>query len=110
MTCVECGDEYGWDKNRAKLGGKRIHCADCAEETSVRYAGVQGSDGKQASVSILRFDSQQDREQYLDFWQANSGLKKGKSCQLGWGLKSTPSISFQTVAVFEGNVNAKGKA
>jgi hypothetical protein len=110
MTCVECGDDYLWDKNRAKLGGKRTHCGDCCEETSVRYAGVAGADGKQASVSILRFDSQHDREAYLDFWQANSGLKKGKSCQLGWGTKSTPAVKFQTVAVFEGNVNAKGKA
>ena len=110
MTCVECGDEYGWDKNRAKLGGKRTHCGDCCEETSVRYAGVAGADGKQASVSILRFDSQQDREQYLDFWQNNSGLHKNKGCQIGRGLKSTPAVKFQTVAVFEGNVNAKGKS
>ena len=110
MTCVECGDEYGWDKNRAKLGGKRTHCGDCCEETSVRYAGVAGADGKQASVSILRFDSQHDRKQYLDFWQNNSGLHKNKGCQIGRGLKSTPAVKFKTVAVFEGNVNAKGKS
>lgn len=110
MTCVECGDDYDWNPARAKIGGKRIHCADCAEETSVRYAGVAGADGKQASVSILRFQSQGDREAYLDFWQNNSGLHKNKGCQIGRGLKSTPAVKFQTVAVFEGNVNAKGKA
>ena len=109
MTCAECGDDYLWDNNRAKLGGKRIHCADCAEETSVRYAGVAGAAGKQSEVSILRFKSEGDREQYLAFWAANSGLNKGKSCQLGWGLKSTPPVSFETVIVFEGNTNHKGK-
>lgn len=110
MTCAECGDEFSWDKNRASLGGKRIHCADCCEETSVRYAGVAGADGKQASVSILKFKSQEDRVGYLSYWQANSGLHKGKSCQLGRGLMTSKNISFETVAVFEGNVNAKGKA
>jgi hypothetical protein len=76
----------------------------------VRYAGVAGANGKQSEVSILRFQSESDREQYLDFWKANSGLNKGKSCQLGWGLKSTPPVEFKTVIVFEGNSNHKGKA
>lgn len=110
MTCVECGDDYLWDKSRAMLGGKRTHCGDCSEETTVRYAGVTGAQGKQAEVSILRFQNEDDRKQYLSFWAANSGLNKGKSCQLGWGLKSTPPISFETVIVFESNVNAKGKS
>ena len=110
MNCVECGDDYLWDKSRAMLGGKRTHCGDCSEETTVRYAGVTGAQGKQAEVSILRFQSEDDRKQYLEFWQTNSGLHKNKGCQIGRGLKSTPSVSFQTVAVFESNVNAKGKA
>jgi hypothetical protein len=110
MTCVECGDDYLWDKNRAVLGGKRTHCGDCSEETSVKYVGLNGADGKQASVSILRFQSEDDRKNYIDFWQSNTGLKTGKNCQIGRGLKSTPSINFQTVAVFEGNTNHKGKA
>jgi hypothetical protein len=110
MNCVECGDDYLWDKSRAMLGGKRTHCGDCSEETTVKYAGVQNSDGKQAGVSILRFQSEDDRKNYIDFWQSNSGLKTGKNCQLGRGLRSTPAVSFQTVAVFEGNMNHKGKA
>lgn len=109
MTCVECGDDYLWDKSRAMLGGRRTQCGDCSEETTVKYAGVQNSDGKQAGVSILRFQSEDDRKNYIDFWQSNTGLKTGKNCQIGRGLKSTPAVSFQTVAVFEGNVNAKGK-
>lgn len=110
-TCVLCGDEFdprGKDKRLA--GGLITHCIECAEETSVRYAGVQNSDGKQAGVTILKFQSGDDREAYLDFWKVNSGLYKSKSCQLGHGLKSTPAVGFKTVAVFEGNLNHKGKA
>ena len=110
MTCAECGDEYEWTPSRARAGGLRIHCLDCADETAVRYAGVAGADGKQASVSILKFSSPEDRAGYLAYWQANSGLHKGKSCQLGRGLMSSTNISFKTVAVFEGNANHKGKA
>ena len=110
MECRECGGQYNPDSPaKRKIGGLRIHCADCSEETTVKYAGVQGADGKQASVSILRFNSPQDREAYLEYWQNNSGLHKGKSCQIGHGLMATTNIKFQTVAVFEGNVNHKGK-
>ena len=108
--CAICEDEFNLNERIKQKRGKITHCGDCCEETSVRYAGVAGADGKQASVSILRFDSVQDREQYLDCWQNNSGLHKNKGCQIGRGLKSTPAVKFQTVAVFEGNVNAKGKA
>jgi hypothetical protein len=109
--CVECGEQFD-HRSKAKLraGGLSTHCENCSEETHVRYAGVQNSDGKQAGVTILKFQSQDDRENYLDFWQTNSGLYKSKSCQLGYGLKSTPAVGFKTVAVFEGNTNHKGKA
>lgn len=110
IECRECGDEFNPDSaEKRRIGGKRIHCPDCSDESTIRYAGVQGADGKQASVSILRFDSQADRENYLVFWQNNSGLHKGKSCQIGRGVMSNPNIKFSTVAVFEGNVNHKGK-
>jgi hypothetical protein len=109
-VCRECGDEFNPDSpQKRKVGGLRIHCVDCSDESTIRYAGVQGADGKQASVSILRFNSQADRENYLVYWQNNSGLHKGKSCQIGRGVMSKPNISFSTVAVFEGNTNHKGK-
>ncbi len=110
-TCILCGDEFDHrSKEKMRAGGLSTHCAMCSEETHVRYAGVQNSDGKQAGVTILKFQNEDDRENYLDFWKVNSGLYKSKSCQLGHGLKSTPAVGFKTVAVFEGNVNAKGKA
>lgn len=110
-TCIECGDQFD-HRSPAKMraGGLSTTCVECSDETTVRYAGVQNSDGKQAGVTILKFQSKDDRESYLDFWKVNSGLYKSKSCQLGHGLKSTPAVGFKTVAVFEANVNAKGKA
>jgi len=110
-TCAECGDQFDHlSRQKRAAGGLSTHCVECSEETSVRYAGVQNSDGKQAGVTILKFQSADDRKDYLEFWQVNSGLRKPKSCQLGYGLKSTPAVGFKTVAVFEGNINAKGKA
>lgn len=109
--CIVCGDTFDHrGKEKRLVGGLSTHCPNCSEETAVRYAGVQNSDGKQAGVTILKFGSGEDREAYLDFWKVNSGLYKSKSCQLGHGLKSTPAVGFKTVAVFEANVNAKGKA
>jgi hypothetical protein len=108
LTCVECGDDYQWDKSRAMLGGKRTHCSDCAEETSVKYAGVSAGEGKGASVQILKFETDSDRGVYLDAWAVNSGLYKSKSCQIGRGLKSTPNVKFETRATFTFNPNHKG--
>lgn len=109
--CIECDAEFDtMSRAKRQAGGLSTHCPDCSEESTVRYAGVQNSDGKQAGVSILRFKTDADRAAYIDFWQVNSGLHKGKSCQIGHGLKSTPGFSYQTVAVFEGNTNHKGKA
>lgn len=109
--CVVCGDDFDpRGKDKRVSGGLSTHCSECSEETSVRYAGVQNSDGKQAGVTILKFQNGDDREAYLDFWKVNSGLYKARSCQLGYGLKSTPAVGFKTVAVFEGNTNHKGKA
>lgn len=109
--CVECGGEFDtFSRAKRAVGGLSTHCPECSDETTVRYAGVQNSDGKQAGVSIMRFNTAADREAYIDFWKVNSGFHKGKSCQIGHGLKTSPSFSYQTVAVFEGNTNHKGKA
>ena len=110
-TCKECGIEFDLDlKHKMKVMGLASHCVDCSEETVVKYAGVAAGEGKQGAVQVLKFNSVEDRKNYLSYWQANSGLHKGKSCQLGWGTKSTPGIKFQTVATFTGNTNHKGKA
>lgn len=109
-TCVECGSEFDpRSPAKRRVGGLATNCVDCSEETVVRYAGVSAGEGKQGSVQVLKFNSPQDRANYLAFWKNNSGLYKGKSCQMGM-LSNTPSISFETVATFKGNENHKGKA
>jgi len=109
-TCQVCGDEFDHrSKAKRQAGGLSTHCPECSDETSVRYAGVQAGEGKMGAVQILKFESQDDRQKYLDFWWVNSGLHKSRSCQIGYGLKSTPPINFKVVATFEGNPNHKGK-
>lgn len=111
LTCQECGDNFDLHSpEKRRAGGKAIHCPLCSEETTVRYAGVSAGEGKTANVSILRFSSESDRNNYLEFWKANSGLHKGKSCQLSRGLKSTPAIKFQTCSENVANRNHKGRS
>ena len=107
--CSECGAEFDvHHKRRMGIGGRATHCHDCSEEGVARYAGVSGADGKQASISILKFSNKDDREKYLRYFKNNSGLYKGKSCQMGM-LANTPNVKFSTVAVNLGGVNHKGK-
>ena len=110
MTCVECGDEYLWDRQRAKAGGLRTHCLDCCDETAVKYVGVTAGEGKMSAVQVLKFQSTSDREAYVEAWKVNSGLYKGKSCQIGRGLTGVPNVKFSTVTTNNPNANHKGKA
>jgi hypothetical protein len=109
MICKIC-DEY-FDHNsieKKKSGGLITTCPDCSEETTVKYVGVSSADGKQAQATILKFESEQDKERYIRFWQNNSGLHKGKSCTLGNHLSTDPKIKFKTVSGFT-PTNHKGK-
>lgn len=111
MTCVECESEFDHrSPTRRRAGGRINTCLDCCDETVVRYAGVAAGEGKMSAVQILRFDNAEDRKEYLDYWKVNSGLYKGKSCQIGRGLKSSTNVKFQTVATNNPNANHKGKA
>lgn len=110
INCIHCEDEFDpQSKQKAKAGGKFNECPDCAEETTVKYLGLQAGDGKQAQAAILKFKSEEDRERYREFWKNNSGVNKSKSCQLGNHLSTDPGISFETIQTIE-NMNHKGKA
>jgi hypothetical protein len=111
IDCSICGESFDpRSKEKRMAGGLRNHCVDCAEETVIPYAGIAAGEGKQNSVQVLKFNSAGDRAAYLEYWKVNSGLYKGKSCQIGRGLKSTPNIQFGIRATIEGNANHKGKA
>lgn len=107
--CVSCGEEFDLHSPAKRRAGGRINvCPECSEEPVVKYAGVQSADGKQAQATILKFKSELDKKKYLDFWKNNSGYNKGKSCQLGNHLSTTPNINFTTVQNFN-PTNHKGK-
>jgi hypothetical protein len=108
--CAVCDSLFD-PRSPAKLraGGRINTCPDCSEESAVRYLGLQAGDGKQAGITVLSFGSASDRQQYADFWKNNSGIHKGKSCQLGTHLSTTPNVSFRTVTQ-SGATNHKGKA
>jgi NAD-dependent SIR2 family protein deacetylase len=109
-VCKVCAEEYD-DSSAEKeaAGGLITHCPDCSEEPVIRYVGLQAADGKQSQVTIMQFDSETDKRQYMKFWQNNSGYNKGKSCQLGTHLSTTPGVKFKTVSGFN-PTNHKGKA
>lgn len=108
--CVECGLSFDpTSKAKRAVGGLSTHCVDCSEETTVRYAGISAGEGKQASVQVLKFQSDADRKAYLRYWAASSGLNTGKQCQMAFRAKET-GIKFETKATFTGNANHKGKA
>lgn len=110
VICKFCGDEFDLNSRAKKeAGGLANSCPDCSVETTTKYAGVQAADGKQSQATILKFESDKDKERYLRFWQNNSGMHKGKSCTLGSHLSTDPGIHFQTI-VAHCQTNHKGRA
>lgn len=109
INCANCDMSFDLhSREKRKVGGLATHCVDCSEETVVKYAGVSAGEGKMGSVQVLKFDSNGDRDAYLKFWKASSGMHVGKQCQMQFRAKE-PNIKFKTVATFTGNVNHKGK-
>lgn len=109
-TCELCGDEFDTSSPMKKRSGGRItHCPDCSTEEVPRYLGLTSGDGKAAGLTILAFKSDSDREEYRRMWANNSGMHKGKSCQLGSHLSTTPNVKFRTVTQ-SGAMNHKGRA
>ena len=108
--CAVCDVKFE-SNSPAKLraGGLVNTCPDCSSEPTTRYLGLTSGDGKAASVTILAFDSREDREAYRKMWRNNSGMHKGKSCQLGSHLSTTPNVKFRTVTQSLAT-NHKGKA
>lgn len=109
-VCVECDglfDPQSREKRRA--GGLATTCPDCSVDDTVRYLGISAGEGKQASVQVLKFGSQGDRDKYQRYWKASSGLNTGKNCQLGYRANEV-HVSFETRATFIANENHKGKA
>jgi hypothetical protein len=96
--CSVCGSSFDPNSHAKRLaGGKVNECPECATEPAVKYLGLTAGDGKQASITVLKFESPEDREEYRQAWWVNSGMMVGKSCQLGF-QKRTPNVRFETVS------------
>lgn len=108
--CSECEREFDpRSSEKKRAGGLASHCPQCSRETQVKYLGLQSADGKMAGITILAFESQQDREQYRAMWHNNSGMNKGKQCQLGKHLSTVPNVRFKKLHEAGLDANHKGK-
>ena len=108
--CVVCGVDFDpCSPAKRKAGGLITHCPDCSDESTPRYLGLQSADGKSAGVTILKFDSEREREEYRQMWWVNSGMMVGKQCQLGL-QKRTPNVRFTKVHEAGLGMNHKGTA
>ena len=112
--CKHCGGEFNVKSQRKRIsGGYSNECPDCVEErggdgSPPKYLGVMAGDGKMAGVTILKFETDSDREAYAKAHRNNSGYNKGKECQLGTHLTPMSGIKFTTVQKTEAT-NHKGK-
>ena len=84
ITCRHCEDEFNRHCSRKRrVGGYIDECPDCVEElgteTAVRYRGVITGDGKQAYVTLLKFESEDDAQEYCKRYNNNSGWQNNYS-------------------------------
>ena len=113
-TCVHCDSDFNLlSSAKKRAGGKINECPDCVEElgteTAVKYLGLQAGDGKTASISIVAFESDEDRTAYSKAWKAVTGFHKGKSCHLSGSQTTIGNRPMRHVAYNAGNANHKGK-
>ena len=114
MTCRHCEDEFDrMSSIKRRVGGYIDECPDCVEElgteTAVKYLGLQAGDGKASAMSIVAFESREDRESYSKAWKAVTGFHKGKSCHLSGCQTTIGGRPMRHVAYNSGNSNHKGK-
>ena len=112
--CVHCDIDFNTNSTaKRNAGGKINECADCVEElgteTAVKYLGLQAGDGKSNALSIVAFESKEDREGYSRAWKAVTGFHKGKSCQLSGSQTNIGGRPMRHVSYVGGNGNHKGK-
>ena len=113
--CVHCGVDFNSNSYAKRMAGGKINeCPDCVEElgteTAVKYLGLQAGDGKTNALSIVAFESSEDRESYSRAWKAVTGFHKGKSCHLSGSTTNIGNRPMRHVAYAGGNGNHKGKA
>ena len=114
-TCIHCDSDFNLlSSAKKRAGGKINECPDCVEElgteTAVKYLGLSSGDGKTAAISIVAFESDEDRSAYASAWKAVTGFHKGKSCHLSGSQTTIGNRPMRHVGFNAGNANHKGKA
>ena len=113
--CIHCESKFDESSTSKKqAGGKINECPDCVEElgteTAVKYLGLQAGDGKTNALSVVAFESTEDRENYSRAWKSVTGYHKGKSCHLSGSQTNIGGRPMRHVSYVGGNGNHKGKA
>jgi len=111
--CVHC--HYDFDlRSTAKrnAGGKINECPDCVEElgteTAVKYLGLTSGEGKMATLSIVAFESVEDREAYGKAWQAATDPYQSSPRTMSEVSGSLGSVKMRHVSHNAANPNHKG--
>ena len=107
--CRYCGDEFNQGEKIRLRGGYANVCIDCHDErpdpdaNTPVYRGVVAGSGKMAAISIVRFQNNEDADDYVRSFNYSSafGNRKTNRCN---------SIPFEHVGVNIGSSNHKGKA
>ena len=101
------------DTAKKRAGGKINECADCVEELqteiAVKYLGLPAGDGKANALSVVAFESNEDRDSYSRAWKAVTGFHKGKSCHLSGSQTNIGGRPMRHISYVGGNGNHKGK-
>ena len=113
-TCKHCNVEFDTHSTaKRQAGGKINECPSCGEElgteTAVKYLGLSAGDGKASALSIVAFESDEDRAAYSSAWKAVTGFHKGKSCHLSGSNTNIGGRPMRHVTYVGGNGNHKGK-
>ena len=99
-TCKHCNVEFDTRSSaKSQAGGKINECPSCVEEL-----GTEAS-----ALSIVAFESDEDREAYSSAWKAVTGFHKGKSCHLSGSNTNIGGRPMRHVNYVGGNGNHKGK-
>ena len=112
-NCVHCGDSFTLDcPQKKRVGGKINECPDCVEElgteTTVKYLGLTSGDGKMSNLSIVAFDSIEDREAYGKAWASATDPYTSKAQSLSEVSGSLGSVKIKHISHQAGNPNHKG--
>lgn len=113
--CKHCNVTFDLNSTAKKMAGGRINeCPDCVEElgteTAVKYLGLSSGDGKAAAISIVAFESNEDRAAYASAWRDNTGHNGGYGGHLSSSNSTIGGRPMRHVGYNAGNANHKGKA